>query len=136
MNMRARVLLFSAVALLWSLSVQAAGLVVISELLRDPAGRESEIPGGRSHEFVEFVNLTGDTLTLDSLYLGDRRDSDEVVPERLGWTGEALTDLRPAGKALFNGESLDVVADGDFISKGSRIRVTDEDGMKIVVREI
>lgn len=56
--------------------------------------------------------------------------------KRVGWTGEALTDLRPSGKAVMSGEELDVVADGAFISKGSKVRVLRQDGMRIVVSEI
>lgn len=56
--------------------------------------------------------------------------------ERVGWTGEALTDLRPSGKAVLSGQELDVVADGAFISKGAKVRVLEQDGMRIVVREI
>ena len=56
--------------------------------------------------------------------------------KRVGWTGEALTDLRPSGKAVLSGQELDVVADGAFISKGAKVRVLEQDGMRIVVREI
>ena len=50
--------------------------------------------------------------------------------------GKAETDLRPAGKAEFSGGTLDVVADGEFIAKGSKVRIIEEDGMRIVVREL
>ena len=56
--------------------------------------------------------------------------------QRVGWTGESMTDLRPAGKATFSGQELDVVADGAFIRKGARVRVLKQDGMKVVVAEI
>jgi len=56
--------------------------------------------------------------------------------KRVGWTGEALTDLRPSGKATMSGEELDVVADGAFIGKGSKVRVLRQDGMRIVVSQI
>lgn len=57
----------------------------------------------------------------------------QEAEERVGWTGESLTDLRPAGKAIFSGQELDVVADGSFIAKGAKIRILAEDGMKVVV---
>ena len=53
--------------------------------------------------------------------------------DRMGLTGEALTDLRPSGKVALTGEELDVIADGAFIKKGSKVRVLRQDGMKIVV---
>lgn len=60
---------------------------------------------------------------------------DEVIRERVGWTGVTLTDLHPAGKARFREETLDVVADGAFIAKGARVRITEEEGMRLVVTE-
>jgi len=56
--------------------------------------------------------------------------------KRVDWTGEALTDLRPSGKAVLSGEEFDVVADGAFIRKGAKVRVLEQDGMRIVVGEI
>jgi len=56
--------------------------------------------------------------------------------KRVGWIGEALTDLRPSGKAVLSGEEFDVVADGAFIRKGAKVRVLEQDGMRIVVGEI
>ena len=44
--------------------------------------------------------------------------------------------LRPSGKVVFSGEELDVIADGAFIRKGSKVRVLRQDGMKIVVGDI
>lgn len=52
----------------------------------------------------------------------------------LGRTGTALSPLRPAGIAEFDGARVDVVSDGDFIDAGSAIRVTRVDGNRIVVR--
>ncbi len=52
----------------------------------------------------------------------------------LGAGGVALTDLRPAGAAEVAGERLDVVADGKFISAGTRITVVRSDGYRHVVQ--
>jgi len=54
--------------------------VLITELQRDPAGGETALPGGLSHEFVEITNLGSDTVGLDSLCLTDGAESDTVVP--------------------------------------------------------
>jgi membrane-bound serine protease (ClpP class) len=53
-----------------------------------------------------------------------------------GLHGIALTDLRPAGKALINEEKLDVVTDGSFVKKDTPVRVVQVSEMKIVVKEI
>lgn len=53
---------------------------------------------------------------------------------RLGWTGTSLTDLRPAGKVRFDEGDLDVVADaGAFIPKGTKVKISELDGVRIVV---
>jgi membrane-bound serine protease (ClpP class) len=52
----------------------------------------------------------------------------------LGKTGTAISPLRPAGIAEFDGARVDVVSDGGFVDAGSRIEVTRVDGNRIVVR--
>lgn len=54
----------------------------------------------------------------------------------VGKEGIALTSLRPAGTADFDGVRLDVISDGEFIPKDARIRIVRRDGRRIVVREI
>jgi len=72
--------------------------------------------------------------------LKEKQDSNEgyVAPKLeyssyLGKTGTALTLLRPAGSALIDGERVDVVTDGSFISKNSRIKVIAVEGTRIIV---
>jgi membrane-bound serine protease (ClpP class) len=55
------------------------------------------------------------------------------VAIRPGRTGTAVTLLRPSGKAKIDGEVYDVVTQGDFIPKGSRIRVLKISGTRIIV---
>ncbi len=54
----------------------------------------------------------------------------------VGREGVAVTILRPSGVALIDDERIDVTADGEFIEKGTRIRVVEVDGPRIVVEEI
>ncbi|MFP4164221.1 MAG: lamin tail domain-containing protein [Chitinispirillaceae bacterium] len=61
------------------IQVQALG-VVITEVHRDPLGRESDLPGGRSHEFVEITNLGKAAFCIDRLFLTDGMDADSVIP--------------------------------------------------------
>ena len=56
--------------------------------------------------------------------------------ELLGAIGVAVTPLRPAGKAQFGEQFLDVIAEGDYVSPGGRVRVVEIEGMRIVVKEI
>jgi membrane-bound ClpP family serine protease len=54
----------------------------------------------------------------------------------LGAMGEAATDLRPAGKARFGEEFLDVVAEGSYVPTGTRVQVIEIEGNRIVVKEV
>jgi membrane-bound serine protease (ClpP class) len=63
-------------------------------------------------------------------------DGGRPVESRVGWTGETLTDLRPTGKAEFDGEVVDVSTGGEFVGKGSKVRIVSESGMGALVREI
>jgi len=52
----------------------------------------------------------------------------------LGKPGVAVTPLRPTGVAEIDGERIEVVTEGDFISAGSRIKVVAMDRRKYFVR--
>jgi len=56
--------------------------------------------------------------------------------KRIGTQGETLSILRPAGKARFGEEYLDVVSEGPFIDPGTRVEVVRVEGMRIVVRKV
>ena len=60
----------------------------------------------------------------------------EDYEEFLGKEGISLTPLRPAGIAEFDGVKLDVVTEGEFIPKNTRVKVVNISGRRIVVREI
>lgn len=51
----------------------------------------------------------------------------------IGTEGVALTDLRPAGAAIINGNRIDVVTEGDYVSHDSQIVVKSIEGSKVVV---
>lgn len=55
--------------------------------------------------------------------------------EILGRKGVCLTDLRPVGRARFGGKILEVVADSTYISKGSKVSVTEVKNNRILVRQ-
>ena len=52
-----------------------------------------------------------------------------------GAAGEALTTLRPAGMARFEGKKYSVVTGGEFIDRGEPITVVSTEGSRIVVRK-
>ena len=49
--------------------------------------------------------------------------------------GTAVTDLRPAGKAIINGKRVDVVTRGEYLEKDAAIIVTEVTGNQIIVRK-
>jgi membrane-bound serine protease (ClpP class) len=78
-------------------------------------------------------------LILSPPAAGDTDEPGEEEPEpdvRVGASGVAQSALRPAGKAQFGKEYVNVVTDGDFINHGARIEIIEITGNRIVVREI
>jgi membrane-bound serine protease (ClpP class) len=61
------------------------------------------------------------------------RGYDETNDGLLGCTGVAHSDLRPAGLAQINNKRVDVVSDGQMISKGAAITVLEVEGNRVVV---
>ncbi|NOV03486.1 NfeD family protein [Paenibacillus planticolens] len=54
----------------------------------------------------------------------------------VGLTGQSITPLRPAGTAIIQGERVDVVTNGSFISNAKEIVVVEVEGARVVVREM
>lgn len=75
--------------------------------------------------------ILNDALKKDSGYIGT-----DDLNYFLDKEGTTLTVLRPAGMADFDGVKLDVVSDGMFIPKGTRVKVIKVSGRRIVVKKI
>jgi membrane-bound serine protease (ClpP class) len=56
--------------------------------------------------------------------------------ELLGRTGIASSYLRPAGVATIDGQRIDVLTEGEFVTAGTEIRVTRVEGARIFVRPV
>lgn len=56
--------------------------------------------------------------------------------ELIGRVGRALTPLRPSGTVLLGDERIDVVTEGEFLPAGTKVRVTQIEGMRVVVRKV
>jgi len=67
--------------------------------------------------------------------IGEQAPPRERLEALEGAIGTALTDLRPAGSARFGELRVDVVADGEYIPKGSTVRVILVEGARVVVRQ-
>jgi membrane-bound serine protease (ClpP class) len=74
-------------------------------------------------------------LVLDGASEMHEAGTDSAYTSRVkqGDIGVASTTLRPAGKAMFGEEMVDVVGDGEFIASGAKVRVLHVEGTKVVV---
>jgi membrane-bound serine protease (ClpP class) len=52
----------------------------------------------------------------------------------VGDVGEVVSILRPTGKAKFSDVIVDVVAEGDFLDKGTKIEIIEIRGNRVVVK--
>lgn len=85
--------------------------------------------GKRMKLFNKFI--LRDSTNTESGYVSNQSRHDLIGEE-----GMTLTALRPSGTALISDERLDVVSEGSFIEKGSKVKVVKVEGVRIVVREI
>ena len=82
------------------------------------------------------------STTFSRLILHDSETSDKgflsnpIASEIIGLEGIALTTLRPAGTADFDGKRVDVVTESSYIQNGKKIKVVKVEGSKVIVREI
>ena len=96
--------------------------VVISITLRSATkGRLSKSP---------FVLQKSETASEG--YTATKGDLDVFV----GKEGVVTTTLRPTGMIEVEGVKLNVDSDGEFIPKGTPVRVTRADGLRLIVRKI
>jgi membrane-bound serine protease (ClpP class) len=110
----------------WAFSLGFAGFVVLAYIL------------------AKFLPKTGpfNGLVLEPAQTGPKMEADITAPPQksgelnAGDMGFAITKLRPAGRAKFDSAIVDVVAEGDLIEKGQKIRITQIQGNKVVVRKI
>ena len=78
----------------------------------------------------------------DGLVLGEKqRNKDGYTgtkdkSELLGAIAVCSTDLRPSGTVVVEGEPVDVVTEGDFVTKGDIVKVISTEGSRVVVRRI
>ena len=74
----------------------------------------------------------GKTLSL-SASTKDYKAHNEVDDFPVGTTGEAVSTLRPAGIARFEGKRMDVMADGEWIEAGQPVTISSTDDGHISV---
>lgn len=87
--------------------------------------------------WIRFFPRTGmgKRLTLSKDGKPYRSAADEFK-NLVGKEGTAQSSLRPSGIALVDGRRIDVVAAGDWISEGLRIRIVAVEGNRVIVRPV
>jgi membrane-bound ClpP family serine protease len=56
--------------------------------------------------------------------------------DMLGRIGVSTTNLRPSGTGDFDGIKMDVIADGQFIQKNTKIKIVRVEGFRILVEQV
>lgn len=75
----------------------------------------------------------GMTISKD---LSDASGTDDTLASLAGKSGEAISNLRPAGFARIEGRRVDVVTQGGMIRKGTPVKVIDIEGNRVVVKKV
>ncbi|MFW5915676.1 MAG: NfeD family protein, partial [Planctomycetota bacterium] len=73
------------------------------------------------------------TEDMSSATLANPADDSGGRANMVGKSGRTLTVLRPAGKARIDGAPVEVVAQGGYIPKDSKVKIIDERGHRLVV---
>lgn len=76
--------------------------------------------------------VANSALILNEVIQPEEKEEREAL---LGREGETLTVLNPAGIAEFDGVRLNVVSEASYMAKGTRVKVIQVEGNRIVVRE-
>jgi membrane-bound serine protease (ClpP class) len=97
------------------MSAGIAAMIVFAKLAPRVAWLQAMIP----------ANPTAAVVTVEDPYAGYARVGDIGIVE---------TTLRPAGKARFGPQLVDVVTEGDYIEPPADVEVTDRRGNRVVVR--
>jgi membrane-bound serine protease (ClpP class) len=108
---------------------QAAGVLALAGIVVVVVGWALIRHLPRSGRFAKSGLMLGEATSRETGYL-----SADLRSELIGATGVAVTDLRPAGAARFGDERVDVVADSNWISAGTPVRIVRSDGYRHVVQ--
>ncbi len=65
-----------------------------------------------------------------------KNDITHINNLKIGDTGLAITDLKNFGTAKFNKSNFEVFSPNSFIEKGTKIKIVDLDGKKIIIDKI
>ena len=81
-----------------------------------------------------FPNTKLGKRMIDGQDLSASKAPQESLKDLMEKEGETVSDLRPGGFAMINGKRIDVVTQGEMISKGELVRVVKVEGVRVVVQ--
>lgn len=88
-----------------------------------------------------FFKIFGKTKLMRRLVLSSAETPDQGYThadrkdQLLGKTGVAVTILRPSGSVIIDGIKTDAITDGEYIYKGTNVKVIRIEGAKVIVAE-
>jgi len=59
-----------------------------------------------------------------------------ILSVKMGDSGKVISKLRPTGKAKFGDAIVDVVAEADFLDKGTKVEIIGIHGNRVVVKKV
>lgn len=89
--------------------------------------------------FFSYRSAMKGRLSKSPLVLKGSEESTVSAPELESWAdreGTAVTALRPAGFVEIGGTRLNASTSGDFLAKGTPVRVVGSEGDHLVVRKV
>jgi membrane-bound ClpP family serine protease len=90
--------------------------------------------------FGKMIENPNSRLGKHAVILPPKTDGKDEQKEELlklvGREGYADTILRPSGMGMFDNECIQVIADGKYVEKGTKIKVTEIVGKKVKVKKV
>lgn len=127
---------FGVIGGLGGLAVLGSGYLAVTQLPSAYAG--ITIAAGAATAGVMFWlfprSRTARTMVLETRLEGG--SADPTLVDLLGREGVALTPLRPSGSAEFDDNPVDVVSDGQYVETGTRVKVVQVEGNRVVVEPV
>jgi len=89
-------------------------------------------PRSRYTSWLVLKEKVGGSATDREVHAPDKPTDEELM----GQEGVAVGDLRPSGVARFGEARVDVVTEGEYVVRDTRVRVIEIKGNRVVVRKI
>ncbi len=82
------------------------------------------------------TSLYGTLVSKSASGMESVKTREQQHTSRIGAVGKAVSNLRPGGKAQFGDDVLDVISQGDLVSKGQSVRIIGYSGTEAIVEVV